>query len=205
MIRTPLSREILDDRVIAIARRVPGERLAAVADILRECGVRSLEVTLDSTDAFDAIRSLASQGQLVGAGTVRRPEQVAEAADAGAHFVVSPHTDPGVVASARELGLPVMAGAMTPTEAANAWDLGVSAVKLFPANVGGPGFLRSLRGPLADVTFVPTGGIDADNAAAYLDAGAAAVGVGGWLTAAEDVDTVAARASAVMDAVRTAG
>jgi 2-dehydro-3-deoxyphosphogluconate aldolase/(4S)-4-hydroxy-2-oxoglutarate aldolase len=87
-----------------------------------------------------------------------------------------------------------MAGALTPTEIARAWDLGSSAVKLFPASVGGPDLLRTLRGPFEHVGFVPTGGIDADNAADYLDAGAVAIGVGSWLTGSSDRRVVYHRA-----------
>ena len=205
MKRVRLNREILEDRVIAIARRVPRDRLADVADILVDCGIRSVEVTLDSADALAAIGSLSASGHVVGAGTVRRVDQVAAVATAGAKFLVSPHTDPDIVSAARAHGLPVMAGALTPTEVVRAWDLGVSAVKLFPASVADPGFLRTVRGPLSDIQFVPTGGIDADNAGSFLEAGAVAVGVGGWLTSPEDLDVVRERASALIGAVSTNG
>jgi 2-dehydro-3-deoxyphosphogluconate aldolase/(4S)-4-hydroxy-2-oxoglutarate aldolase len=121
--------------------------------------------------------------------------QAAKAAEAGAAFIVSPHTDDLVVNWAVENALPVMAGAVTPTEIARAWDLGCSAVKLFPASVGGPPLLRTLRGPFSQVDFVPTGGVGADNIADYLDAGAVAVGVGSWLTGSPERAVIEERAA----------
>lgn len=202
MNRIPLPDEITATRVIAIARRVPTERLIVVADLLSSAGLTVLEITLDSEDALGSIERLAHGSMLVGAGTVRTPEHVARAREAGARFIVSPHTSAAVIDAAAEHGLPVMAGAMTPTEAVAAWDLGVSAVKLFPASVGGPEFLRSLTGPLGDVAFIPTGGVDASNARHYLAAGAVAVGVGGWLTGLEDLDSTRARAQALAGIIR---
>ena len=190
------------DRVIAIARRVPRARLLDVADVVAAKGIRAIEVTLDGDDALGTISLLAERDHLVGAGTVRTAEQALAAADSGAAFLVSPHTSVDIVTSAVERGVPVMAGAMTPSEVVYAWDLRVSAVKLFPASVGGPGFLKALRGPLSDIDFVPTGGIDASNAGAYLAAGAVAVGVGGWLTSADDLATVEERATALAEVAK---
>ncbi len=197
MNRIPLPDEITATGVIAIARRVPTERLIVVADLLSSAGITVLEITLDADDALGSIERIAHGTMLVGAGTVRTAEDVTSARDAGARFIVSPHTSEAVIDASAELGLPMMAGAMTPTEAVTAWDLGVSAVKLFPASVGGPDFLRSLTGPLGDIAFVPTGGVDASNARLYLAAGAVAVGVGGWLTGLDDLDTTRSRAESL--------
>ena len=197
MTRIPLPDEITATGVIAIARRVPTERLIVVADLLSSAGITVLEITLDADDALGSIERIAHGTMLVGAGTVRTAEDVTSARDAGARFIVSPHTSEAVIDASAELGLPMMAGAMTPTEAVTAWDLGVSAVKLFPASVGGPDFLRSLTGPLGDIAFVPTGGVDASNARLYLAAGAVAVGVGGWLTGLDDLDTTRSRAESL--------
>jgi 2-dehydro-3-deoxyphosphogluconate aldolase/(4S)-4-hydroxy-2-oxoglutarate aldolase len=123
------------------------------------------------------------------------------AVDAGARFVVSPTVEPEVLAVTAAAGVASLPGAMTPTEVLAAWRLGASAVKLFPASAVGPSFVRELHGPLPDVPIVPTGGISAADAAAYLEAGAVAVGIGGWLTGSGDPSIVRERARALAAAV----
>jgi 2-dehydro-3-deoxyphosphogluconate aldolase/(4S)-4-hydroxy-2-oxoglutarate aldolase len=157
-------------------------------------GVGVLEVTLDSDGALAAIERLRVAPLLVGAGTVRSLAEAEAAVAAGAAFLVSPHTDPAIVDWAAQRGVPAMPGAFTPTEVAGAWDAGAAAVKLFPASVGGPALVRELRGPFADVPFVPSGGVTADNAPAFLAAGALAVGLGSWLTGPDDLAVVEERA-----------
>lgn len=201
MTRPSLPAEITEQRVIAVARRLSPGQIEVLTAALAGSGIGVLEVTLDGDDAIATIERLNGSGLLVGAGTVMSVRQAAAAVEAGASFVVSPHTDDAIVAWAVDNHVPVMPGALTPTEIARAWDLGCSAVKLFPASLGGPGLLRTLRGPFAQVAFVPTGGIDADNAAEFLDAGAVAVGVGSWLTGSEDRSVVESRAAALADAV----
>jgi 2-dehydro-3-deoxyphosphogluconate aldolase/(4S)-4-hydroxy-2-oxoglutarate aldolase len=121
---------------------------------------------------------------------------------AGATFLVAPHTDQVVARWAVERGIPMVPGAFTPTEVVTAWNAGVAAVKVFPASVGGPDLVKALRGPLAGLPLIPTGGITADNAAAFLDAGAVAVGVGGWLTDHADLGVIADRAAQMNRACR---
>jgi 2-dehydro-3-deoxyphosphogluconate aldolase/(4S)-4-hydroxy-2-oxoglutarate aldolase len=171
---------IREERLVAILRRVPDvdrrvEELVAV-------GVGVVEVTLDAPDALAAIERLRSRGDVtVLAGTVRRPEQADAAAAAGAEAIVSPGLSHAVVSRARELGVPAIPGALTPTEIEAAWTAGAALVKLFPAGLGGPRYVRDVLAPLADVPLLVTGGIDASNASAFLDAGAVAVGVGSAL------------------------
>lgn len=167
--------EIRAERLVAVLRRVP-DLDAAVAH-LEAVGVRLIEVTLDDPRALDAIRR--RPGTL--AGTVRTPEQVAAAAEAGASAVVSPAFVPAVVERALELGLPAIPGALTPTEVETAWRSGAAMVKLFPGGLGGPRYVRDLLAPLRDVPLLVTGGVDATNARAFLKAGAVAVGVGSAL------------------------
>jgi 2-dehydro-3-deoxyphosphogluconate aldolase/(4S)-4-hydroxy-2-oxoglutarate aldolase len=100
-------------------------------------------------------------------------------------------------------GIPMMPGAFTPTEVAVAWNAGATAVKVFPASVGGSGLLKAIRGPFGDLPLIPTGGITASNAGAFLAAGAVAVGVGGWLTSHDDLAVVGDRAGAIVDACCT--
>jgi 2-dehydro-3-deoxyphosphogluconate aldolase/(4S)-4-hydroxy-2-oxoglutarate aldolase len=204
MTRAPLPDAIPEQRIIAIARRVPHDRLMTMVDVLATAGIDVIEVTLDGEDALTSVGRLAERGVVVGAGTVRTRLDAERALDAGARFLVSPHTDPDLVSFAVDRGVPMMPGAMTPTEVARAWQLGASAVKLFPATVGGPAFVTAIRGPLGDIPIVPTGGVDAANAPGFLDAGAMAVGVGGWLTGSADERITAERARLLVAAVERA-
>jgi 2-dehydro-3-deoxyphosphogluconate aldolase/(4S)-4-hydroxy-2-oxoglutarate aldolase len=176
-------------RLIVVLRRIePREALLALVDELVEAGARIFEVTFDASRAADdlgALRRRLGDDCLVGAGTVLRAEQVGHARDAGAAFVVAPILDPGVVAASLEAGLPMIPGALTPTEIAAAWSAGATFVKLFPASSVGPSAIRELRGPMPEIELIPTGGVDSDNASAFLEAGAVAVGIGSALVRAD--------------------
>lgn len=181
---------IRSHRLVAVLRRVePRERLVALVDELVDDGVRVVEITMDSPSAADdlaAVRErVAGRGVMVGAGTILGGTQLEDALTAGADFGVAPILDLGLLGGALAAGLPFVPGAMTPTEVATAWASGATFVKLFPASAVGPAMVRELRGPLPDVQVIATGGIDAANAAAFLEAGAAAVGIGGALTRAD--------------------
>jgi 2-dehydro-3-deoxyphosphogluconate aldolase / (4S)-4-hydroxy-2-oxoglutarate aldolase len=169
-------------RLVAVARGLPADRADAVAGALLAGGVRAMEVTLDHPDAARAIRLIAARGDIaIGAGTVRRPEQVEIASAAGATFCVSPVLSLEVLERCAALRMPAVPGAFTPTEVEQAWGLGAAMVKLFPAGALGPGYVRDLRAPLPDVPLLCTGGVDAANAPAFLEAGASAVGLGSAL------------------------
>jgi 2-dehydro-3-deoxyphosphogluconate aldolase / (4S)-4-hydroxy-2-oxoglutarate aldolase len=168
------------ERLVAILRRVPDldARVAALAD----AGVGVIEITLDDPHALGAIERARGRGDVtVLAGTVRRAEQVDAAAAAGAEAVVGPALVREVVERAAELGIPAIPGALTPSEIELARDAGAALVKLFPAGLGGPRYVRDVLAPLAGVPLLVTGGVDAQNARAFLDAGAVAVGVGSAL------------------------
>jgi 2-dehydro-3-deoxyphosphogluconate aldolase/(4S)-4-hydroxy-2-oxoglutarate aldolase len=180
------------ERLVAILRRVPDPD--GVVEALARAGFGVIEITLDADDALEVIARLRRRGDVsVIAGTVRRPEQVAPAVEAGAEACVSPGLVPEVVERCRELRVPVVPGALTPTEVERAWALGAALVKLFPGNAVGPGYVRELLAPLADVPLIVTGGIDAGNARGFLEAGAVAVGAGSALTGAADVEAEARR------------
>jgi 2-dehydro-3-deoxyphosphogluconate aldolase/(4S)-4-hydroxy-2-oxoglutarate aldolase len=180
------------ERLVAILRRVPDPD--GVVEALARAGFGVIEITLDADDALEVIARLRRRGDVsVIAGTVRRPEQVAPAVEAGAEACVSPGLVPEVVERCRELSVPVVPGALTPTEVELAWALGAALVKLFPGNAVGPGYVRELLAPLADVPLIVTGGIDAGNARGFLEAGAVAVGAGSALTGAADVEAAARR------------
>jgi len=192
-------------RVIAIGRGLDPRHIVDVGRALAAGGVHVFEVTLDSEAALDTIRSLrdrfAEEELVIGAGTVLDAASVDAACDAGARFIVSPVVDAAVIERAVAAGVPVMPGAFTPTEILRAWEAGASAVKLFPAAAVGPSFIRELRGPLPQIPIVPTGGVTLESAAAYLEAGAVAIGLGGWLTGSGDPAIVEARARALTDAI----
>jgi 2-dehydro-3-deoxyphosphogluconate aldolase/(4S)-4-hydroxy-2-oxoglutarate aldolase len=185
----PIANAIRRERLVAVLRRIePREALLALVDELRDAGARIFEITMDTPDAANDLRAVrvhAGEGTVVGAGTVLSGAQLAAAREAGAAFAVSPLLDRGLVAESVDGGLPFIPGAMTPTEVRAAWDAGATFVKLFPASAVGPSFVRELLAPMPDVELLPTGGIDESNARAFLDAGAAAIGIGGAIVRAD--------------------
>ena len=178
--------------LLAVLRAPDPAGARRAVDALVEAGVLGIEITYSTPDAASVIAAVKqSYGDevLVGAGTLVTHAQVAEAAEAGASYLVSPGLDDEVVASMRATGLPAMAGVLTPTEVMRGVRLSVDVMKLFPGSLGGPSYLRSLRGPFADVPFMPTGGVSADNVGDWLAAGAIAVGAGSELASAGDISS----------------
>ncbi|KAA0910565.1 bifunctional 4-hydroxy-2-oxoglutarate aldolase/2-dehydro-3-deoxy-phosphogluconate aldolase [Pusillimonas sp. ANT_WB101] len=156
-----------------------------LARALIQGGVRTLEITLRSEHALDAIRLISQEvpDALVGAGTVRTPAQFEAAIEAGAAFCVSPGLTPSLARSAHQFGVPFLPGIATASESMFAADQGFSVQKLFPAEaVGGVGLLKALYGPLPDIVFCPTGGINATNARQYLALPNVKCVGGSWLT-----------------------
>jgi 2-dehydro-3-deoxyphosphogluconate aldolase/(4S)-4-hydroxy-2-oxoglutarate aldolase len=196
--------------VVAIARRIDPSSIAAVADGLLDGGVRAFELTLDDpettalTAIADAVRRSEGTGLLVGAGTVLTLSSAKRAIDAGAAFLVAPHLDPDIVTWAADRGIPMLPGVATPTEAVSAWRAGAAGVKVFPASALGPAFIRELRGPLPEIPLMPTGGVTVDTAAAYIEAGAVAVGLGSWLFIDRSPSSIADRARRLVEIVATA-
>lgn len=166
------------DRAVAVVRAPSVADPAGLAGVLADAGIRCVEFTFTIPGVLEAIEAAAAAGALVGAGTVTEPAQAKDAIAAGARFVVSPVLVPEIVAPCRDVGVPVVLAALTPTEVLAAARAGSIAVKLFPASLGGPRYLRDLRGPLPHVVFIPSGGVDSTNAREFLEAGAAAVFAG---------------------------
>jgi 2-dehydro-3-deoxyphosphogluconate aldolase/(4S)-4-hydroxy-2-oxoglutarate aldolase len=168
--------------VVAILRAADAGRFLEVGRVLYEGGVRAVEVTLTSEGALEAFARLREElpgDALLGVGTVRSLGDAERAAGAGATYLIAPDFRADVVAWAVERELPVVPGALTPTEVAAAWAAGATAVKVFPVSaVGGPAYVKAVRAPLPEVPLMPTGGVGIDDIGAYLAAGAAAVGVG---------------------------
>jgi len=194
--RSAVAAAIRRERLIVVLRRVaPQERLIALVHELADAGARVFEVTFDAPTAADdlvasrtALRDRTAAGILLGAGTIRSMDSLNAAIEAGADFGVSPILDTQVMDAALGRCLPFIPGAFSPTEIDAAWRAGATFVKLFPASSVGPGHVRELRGPLADVELIPTGGIEGETAAAYLGAGAVAVGIGGAIVNATRAD-----------------
>jgi 2-dehydro-3-deoxyphosphogluconate aldolase / (4S)-4-hydroxy-2-oxoglutarate aldolase len=189
--------------VMAILRRLEANRAIGVAKAVREAGISVVEVTVDSAGAFDLVSALATEipDVVTGVGTVLDAEHVALAADAGARFVVSPNVDEEVISACTERGLPALPGAATASEVVRAWKAGAAAVKLFPAVALGTATVRALREPLPFVPLVAVGGIDGTNAREFLDAGAVAVGLGGWLSCRGDAVAALSRGRQLVSAL----
>ncbi|MFP5298528.1 MAG: bifunctional 4-hydroxy-2-oxoglutarate aldolase/2-dehydro-3-deoxy-phosphogluconate aldolase [Actinomycetota bacterium] len=172
------AKRLRDATLIAIFRTRAAEHAVEGMGAAVRGGFEAVEVTLNSPGATDAIADVAGRiDAIVGAGTVTAPEQVKEAYDAGAEFIVTPVVVPEIVDAAHELSVPICMGASTPTEIFRAVQAGADWVKVFPAeSLGGPDYISSILGPLNDTKILCTGGITAENYLGYLDAGAEMVG-----------------------------
>lgn len=176
--RSDVASAVRRERAVAIMRRLPAAVVHPTVEALLRGGFAIIEFTLDSDDALGSIARWRESGRaLVGAGTVRRPEQVDPAVEAGAQFLVAPTYSEAVVERALELGVPSIPGCLSPSEIDRAWHQGASFVKLFPGAVVGPQYLRAVLAPLKDVEIVVTGGVDESSARSFLEGGAVAVGV----------------------------
>jgi len=163
-----------------------------VAEALREGGLSIIEVTLRTAAAPEAIRLIADEVSdvIIGAGTVLNAEQVSIAAGAGARFIVSPGLHDSVVAESKSLNLPLYPGVATATEAQAAWNMGLKALKFFPAGqAGGVPMLKALGSVFRDVGFMPTGGVSPANLAEYLGLPSVIACGGSWLTPAKAIET----------------
>ena len=174
----------LDIPVIGILRGVSPDFFGDVMAAAFEAGLQAIEVTFNtdrSEEIIAAHRPHAPAGKLLGMGTIRNRDEARKAVDAGAMFLVTPNVDEAVIGYAVSRDIPVIAGAMTPTEVYKAWSAGATMVKVFPCTVLGPGYIRDLLGPFDAVPLVAVGGVNSSNVKAYFEAGAAAVGVGASL------------------------
>jgi 2-dehydro-3-deoxyphosphogluconate aldolase/(4S)-4-hydroxy-2-oxoglutarate aldolase len=186
---TGLLERLREDRVIAVVRAPRVADPAGLATALAGNGVRCVEFTFTITHVLSAIRAAAERDALVGAGAVLDPDQAHEAIDAGARFVVTPAVRVEVADACHELDVPVVLGAFTPTEVRSALEAGAAAIKLFPARMGGPEYVRDLLGPFPNLALVPSGGVGPENMGAYLEAGAVAVSLGTSLAPPDAVES----------------
>ena len=188
--------EILDKKIIAIARGISSADALPLARALADGGICFMELPFKPDnvfameDALRGIRAIAAHGgagMTVGAGTVLSAEQVERAYDAGARFIVSPNVNVSVIRRTKELGMISVPGALTPTEIETAWEAGADLVKVFPAGTVGPKYISAVKSSLSQVCLAAVGGVSEENLASFLRAGAAAAGIGGNLVDGERV------------------
>lgn len=184
--------------VVAIIRGKSADEAVAMGEALIAGGVLGVEVTYSTPDCCQAIKRLAAnapQEAAIGVGTVLTIKQLDDAVNAGATYIVSPHTDAELLARAKALNVASLPGAITPTEVVRAYQLGATVIKLFPGSLVGADYLRALKAPLPQIPIMPTGGVSLENLHTWFAAGAVAVGMGGNLAKGTPAEiTAAARA-----------
>lgn len=179
-----LLQKLLESGVVAVVRRIPAEKVDQVADSLIEGGVTALEITVDAPEAFSIIENLSQRLKgraIVGAGTVIDDVSARLAIQHGAEFIFSPSLHQDVIRTALRYGKIVVPGVMTPTEMITAIEWGADLVKIFPATGLGVKYIKDVKGPFSHIPIIPTGGVNLDNVASFIEAGVAAVGIGGNL------------------------
>lgn len=182
--------QIEEKSCIAIVRGIDAKSCARLAQALYDGGISLIEVTFDqkseddyrqTLDGIRSIRDNLGNQVLVGAGTVMTGEQVMLAKEAGASFLISPHVDTELIRLTNGQGMVSIPGALTPTEAVQAWRAGASFVKIFPAGMGGASFVKAMKAPLGHIPLLAVGGVNEKNVRSFLEAGAYGVGIGGNL------------------------
>lgn len=198
--------------VVAIVRLDDYGHAPAMANALLQGGIDAVEFTYTNPAAGEAVRATKEalgDAMLVGAGTVLDPETARAAILQGADFIVTPTLQIDTIRLCSRYSIPSVIGGFTPTEILTAWEAGASIVKVFPASMGGPRYLKDVRGPLPQIKLIPTGGVSLENAADFIGAGAIAVAMGSNLVSADTVDSqdwpaLTLRARAVVDVVHAA-
>lgn len=202
---------ILEIGIVPVVRASSAAEACLAADAVCHGGIPIVEITMTVPGAVEVIRELVKKcgaDVLVGAGTILNARMAQDCLDAGAQFLVSPGLNrPTVDLAVREKKL-IMAGALTPTEVMAAWDAGADFVKVFPCGqVGGAKYIKALKGPFPQIPFVPTGGVNLNTAAEFIEAGSVALGIGGELVQAEALksrkpDIIAENARKFLEVVR---
>ncbi len=198
--------------LLAVIRGPSPDLTIKMVAALVDGGVTGIEITYSTPNAEDVVSKLSrifGSRILLGMGTLTRPEQAQSARDAGASFLVSPVSDPDLVRSMVDSGLLTMVGAFTPTEVFQAYNMGADVIKIFPGSLGGPAYVRALKGPLPDIPIMPTGGVSASNLAEWFSTGVVAVGAGSELCPPQlakegKFDQITERAAEFVKLVQTA-
>lgn len=189
--------QILDKRVIAIVRGISCKKIEALAEAMAKGGVTCIEVTFDQSSREGQENTLAAIKKLteayknslcVGAGTVINTEQVHQAVEAGAEYIISPDVNKEVIEETKRIGKISIPGALTPTEIVQAYGYGADIVKIFPVGILGADYIKSLKGPLKHIPLMAVGGVSVDNCREFLKAGALGIGVGGNLVSPKLVE-----------------
>ena len=170
--------------LLAVIRGPSPDLTVQMVDALINGGVLGIEITYSTPNAEEVVKTVAARHGdkiLLGMGTLTKPEQAESAKQAGANFLVSPICEPALVKAMVDTGLLTMAGALTPTEVYQAYHLGTDVVKIFPGSLGGPAYVKALKGPFPYIPMMPTGGVSANNVADWFKAGVVAVGAGSEL------------------------
>jgi 2-dehydro-3-deoxyphosphogluconate aldolase / (4S)-4-hydroxy-2-oxoglutarate aldolase len=182
---------IMDIGIVPVVRTSTAEAAIRAVEAIYRGGIRSAEITMTVPGAIRALEKVADQfGDKItlGAGTVLDPETARACMLAGAEFFVTPALNVATIEIAKRYGKPIMPGALTPTEVLTAWQAGADVVKVFPAgNVGGPKYIKALKGPFPQIEMIPTGGVNLETTPEFLKAGACAVAVGGELIDARTI------------------
>lgn len=188
-----LLEKMTDSGVVAVIRGSKPENIIEIGKALKKGGVYSLEITVETPKAMSIIEkaaeALEDEGVIVGAGTVLDPETARAAILSGAKFVFSPTFNAETIKMTKRYGALSIPGAMTPTEILSAYEHGADVIKVFPANVLGPAYIKGIKGPLPHIPVMSTGGINIDNAGDYIKAGAIGIGAGSTLVPAAEVIT----------------
>lgn len=182
--RYVITESIRKTGIVAIMRANNPDQLLTAADAIKAGGVNAIEVTMTTPGAINVIEQATSKyGEEVifGVGSVLDPETARAAILAGAQFVVCPTLKLSTIEMCHRYDIPVVPGAYTPTEALTAWEAGADMVKIFPSSVGGPAYIKAIKGPLPQIRLVPVGGVNLETTADFIRAGAEVVGVGGSL------------------------
>ena len=213
MNKTDILKRIRNIGIIPVVRASSGEEAIQVVEAIKAGGLAILEITMTVPGALQVIERLVNRfgdDAIVGAGTVLNPEAARACLGAGAQFMVSPTLNLETISFCRKADVLVMPGALTPTEIIQAWNAGADLVKIFPVNaMGGASYIKSLKAPLPEIELVPTGGVMLATAAGFIEAGAAAVGVGSDLANIKAIrsghpEKVTETAHAFVEAVRNA-
>jgi 2-dehydro-3-deoxyphosphogluconate aldolase/(4S)-4-hydroxy-2-oxoglutarate aldolase len=184
MSKTEMLEKVKELGLLAVIRGPSAELTVKMVEALIAGGVLGIEITYSTPNAEQVVRTLSKMfGShiVLGMGTLTKPEQTLSAKEAGANYLVSPVCEPGLVKSMVDSGLLTMAGALTPTEVLQAYNLGSDVVKIFPGSLGGPAYVKALKGPFPYIPMMPTGGVSANNVAEWFATGVVAVGAGSEL------------------------
>jgi len=210
MERQQILNSLISSGIIAVIRLSEDKKIDYIISALSEGGVKSLEITMTTPNAIDIIKNISKKNKgdfLIGVGSVLDPETANAAIHSGAQFIVSPILNVDIIKMGHRYDKVVIPGAFTPTEIINAWESGGDIVKIFPATVLGPKYFKDIHGPMPQVKLSPTGGVNINNAADFIKAGAVCLGVGSALIDKKlvensDWEQLSKRATTLVEEVR---